>query len=150
MILTDWAKNRFAKDLYATRQTGVTIELADIETETGRPVGHAICSVVLRPEHRNAAGAVMGGVFFTLADLSTAVAMNMVECANAATIEESMKLHWVTVNSSITFIGQPRGEVISAEAICRHMGETSCLYQVDIKDGDYLVAEVMVSGHRLD
>lgn len=150
MILTDWAITRFSKDLYATRQTGVIVNLAEIATETGVPVGHAVCSVPLHPEHRNAAGMVMGGVYFTLADMTAAVAMNMVECANAATVEESMQLHWVTLNSTINFIAQPRGEVITAEAVCRHMGETTCLFQVDIMDDEYLIAQVMVSGQRIE
>jgi len=36
----------------------------------------AICSLTLEAKHKNALGAVMGGVYFTLADFAFAVASN--------------------------------------------------------------------------
>ena len=39
---------------------------------------YAVCSMEIRKSHRNAAGNVMGGVIFTLADFAFAVSSNNV------------------------------------------------------------------------
>ena len=66
--LTHKAREIFSHDLYATESTDVKIEEAR--------EGYARCSLTLTPLHRNAMGAVMGGVMFTLADLAFAIAAN--------------------------------------------------------------------------
>ena len=60
-------RNIFAQDRFAT-ENGAVIE------EVGEH--YAKCSVVLEPKHYNAARAVMGGVYFMLADFAFAVASN--------------------------------------------------------------------------
>ena len=90
--LTHKAREIFSHDLYATESTGVKIEEAR--------EGYARCSLTLTPLHRNAMGAVMGGVMFTLADLAFAIA------ANSHCLANNQPLQWVSLNSSIHYLGQ--------------------------------------------
>ena len=57
----------FENDRFAT-ENGAVIE--EVEEH------YAKCSLKLGSHHRNAMGAVMGGVYFTLADFAFAVAAN--------------------------------------------------------------------------
>ena len=75
MNLTLKAREVFANDHYATEATGATIDKVERRM--------AECSLTLADKHRNALGAVMGGVMFTLADLAFAAA------AKAQHLEES-------------------------------------------------------------
>lgn len=63
----DEIREFFAKDRFAT-ENGAVIEAVGKNTAT---VGMKI-----EPRHRNAAGIVMGGAIFTLADFAFAVASN--------------------------------------------------------------------------
>ena len=60
----------FSKDRFAT-ESGAVIEEVDDH--------YAKCTLKLKASHRNAMGAVMGGVYFTLADFAFAVAANWQE-----------------------------------------------------------------------
>ena len=63
------AREFFYKDKFAV-DTGITLdELSE---------DHAICSLKLTDNHRNAYGGVMGGVIFTLADFAFAVLSNQI------------------------------------------------------------------------
>lgn len=55
----------FKTDRFAT---DAGVEIVDAAS------GYARCRLAVRPEHKNAGGIVMGGVVFTLADLTFAVA----------------------------------------------------------------------------
>ena len=57
----------FADDRFAT-EAGAFIEWV-------RP-GEALCSMVIGPQHKNAAGILQGGASFTLADFAFAAAAN--------------------------------------------------------------------------
>ena len=57
----------FANDRFAT-DNGAVIEQVD--------EGYAKCWLEIQPHHLNAAGTVMGGAIFTLADFAFAVASN--------------------------------------------------------------------------
>ena len=57
----------FEKDRFAA-ETGAVIDEIDDR--------YARCSLTLEAKHKNALGAVMGGVYFTLADFAFAVASN--------------------------------------------------------------------------
>lgn len=57
----------FSNDRFAT-DNGAVIEQAD--------EGYAKCWLEIQPHHLNAAGTVMGGAIFTLADFAFAVASN--------------------------------------------------------------------------
>ena len=78
----------FAKDRYAT-DSGAYIE------EIGEH--YAKCSIRLDERHRNAVGAVMGGVYFTLADFTFAVATNW------------KKPEVVSLNSTVTYLAPAKG-----------------------------------------
>ena len=122
-------KNIFAEDRFAN-QNGAVIEIAE--------EGYAKCTLMLDERHCNAAGGVMGGVSFMLADFAFAVAAN------------HNKMNTVTLSSSITFLGVPRGKKLIAEANCVKDGRSTCCYRVEVKDElGNAVAEVTMNGFHL-
>ncbi len=125
------ARRFFSGDVFATAVTGAEIEDCGPD--------HARCSLRLEPRHRNAAGQVMGGVLFTLADLAFAVAAN-----NQGPLT-------VTAVSQITFLSPVRGQVLTAETRLVKSGRRSCCFAVDITDDlGTLVATVSSTGMRLE
>lgn len=118
--LTHKAQETFAKDLYATEVTGIVIEMADEKIVR--------CSLELTSRHRNAMGAVMGGVMFTLADFAFAVA------ANSCCLAEDEPLAWVSLGSSIQYLSQTKGSHLTAETSCVKQGRTTCVYNITIYD----------------
>lgn len=118
--LTHKAQERFAHDLYATEATGIIIDDAK--------EGYARCSLTLTPLHRNAMGAVMGGVMFTLADLAFAVA------ANSECLVEDQPLQWVSLNSTIQYLGQTKDRTLIAETHRVKSGRRTCVYNITIHD----------------
>jgi len=120
----------FKDDVYATQVTGIGIDACG--------PNYAKCSLALEPKHRNAAGQVMGGVLFTLADFAFAVAAN-----NSGPLT-------VTAVSQITFLSAARGNVLTAETRLVKDGKRSCYFQIDITDDlGTLVATVSSSGMHL-
>lgn len=103
----------FQKDRFATIN-GMYIE----------EIGHkyAKCALVITDDHRNALGALMGGVSYTLADFAFAVASNW---ENSGT---------VSLNTNITYLAPAKGKMLYAEAICVKDGRTTCYYSIDISD----------------
>lgn len=136
-----WARGCFASDRYATEATGITIEELDVDNATHG--GWARCRLSLKLRHRNARGAVMGGVFFTLADFSAAIAMNVAESAG------SNELHWVSLSGTVNFMAQPRGEELTAVARCIRQGRGTCLYETHITEQDRILACVTTTGMRV-
>ena len=133
--LTHKAVEVFSKDLYATQATGVKF------VEVGRD--YAKCTLEIQPLHRNAMGGVMGGAMFTLADLAFAAA------ANSRCLEAGEPLTWVSTNSSIHYLSQPTGYILTAETQCVKSGKTSCLYQINIHDQQQnLIAIVTTTGRN--
>lgn len=118
--LTLKARHIFSQDAYATQATGVAIDVVEQE--------YARCSVPLSERLRNAMGAVMGGVMFTLADLAFAAA------ANSKCLEQDMPIAWVTTGSNIEFLAQPKGNLLTAETECIKHGKNSCVYLIHITD----------------
>lgn len=97
--------------------------------------GYAKCSLVIGERHKNAVGGIMGGVPFTLADFSYAVASNHEEP------------RWVSLNSTITFLGVAKGEQLIAEAVCVKEGRSTNFYEIMVKDNlGNLVASVSING----
>ncbi len=85
----------FAKDRFAT-QSGATIqEIGD---------NYAKCTMDITPDHLNAAGIVMGGAIFTLADFAFAVASNW---------NKGLHVSW---SSQITFLNVAKGSTLISEA----------------------------------
>ncbi len=129
MDYTEKARECFSGDVFATKTTGIKIVLAEKD--------HAICSLEPNRAHMNANGKVMGGVLFTLADFTFAVAANT---NNAPT---------VTLTSQISYITPAYGDKLYAEAKCLRSGRSYAAYLVEIKDGSgNLVASVSATGAR--
>ena len=128
MISLEEVRKTFEKDRFATENGMVIDEVGD---------GYAKCSLLLAERHRNAMGAVMGGVSFTLADFAFAVAANW------------QKAGVVSLNSSITYLGVAKGERLAAEAVCVKEGRSTSCYRIDVKDElGNLVAAVTATGFR--
>lgn len=119
MMTLEEAQRIFRHDRYATELTGV--KLTSISKQTAQ------CTLRLTPSHRNAMGNVMGGVFFTLADLAFAAAANS-ECNET--------LHWVSLNSQIHYLTQPKSDIIEATASCIKQGRSTCVYEITIRDSE--------------
>ena len=123
------AVERFSKDLYATETTGIIIE--DVYPD------YAKCSLMVDDRHLNAAGFVMGGAIFTLADFAFAIASN---CGHEFT---------VTLTSQISYINGTKGSILFAEAKCIKSSKRVCFYEIEVSDGNgNLVARISTTGYR--
>lgn len=103
----------FENDRFAT-ENGMVID------EVGE--NYAKCSLTICSVHKNAVGAVMGGVPFTLADFAYAVATNHNEPK------------WVSLSSGITYLGTAKGTRLIATANCVKSGRSTNYYRVDVTD----------------
>ncbi len=83
---------------------------------------HAISSVILTEDHKNANGGIMGGAIFTLADLAFAALANNI---HKPTVAQQV---------SINYLAQPKGEKLTAEASIIRNGRTTCVLQIIVKD----------------
>lgn len=118
----------FANDRFAT-ENGAVIEQVGENAAT--------VSMNIDARHRNAAGIVMGGAIFTLADFAFAVASN------------HNKLGTVSLSANITFLKASKGDKLTAKAECVRDGRTTCYYRVDITDNTgALIAELTTSGYK--
>ena len=123
------AVERFSRDLYATKTTGIVIE--EVAPD------YAKCSLTVKDFHLNAAGFVMGGALFTLADFAFAVASN---CENPLT---------VTLTSQINYLSATKGPLLWAEARCVKSSKKIGFYEIEIHDNQgTLVAKVSATGYR--
>ncbi len=122
-------RNIFLADRFAN-ENGAVIEAFD--------EGYAKCTLALEARHRNAAGGVMGGVPFMLADFAFAVAVN------------HEKMGTVSLASTISYLGAAKGNTLIAEAHCVKEGRNTCYYRVDVTDDTgRAVAEVTINGFHL-
>jgi len=122
----DEVRKRFQNDRFATL-SGARIEKISRNS--------AVCSMKIGKSLLNAAGTVMGGAIFTLADFTFAVAANW-----------NKPLH-VSVSSQITFLAPPKGSALIAKASVIKEGRSTCLYEIDIRDdAGTKVAFVTVNG----
>ena len=108
------ARSYFQADRFATQALGAQID----EVREG----YARCSLRLEEKHRNAQGAVMGGVLFTLADFAFAVASNVGESVT------------VSVSSNIEFMSAAKGEKLIATADVDKNGRTLAFYTCYVTD----------------
>ena len=119
----------FAGDKFATKNGAVIEKIGE---------DSAVCSLVITDDHRNAMGAVMGGVYFMLADFAFAVAANWKE------------MGCVSLNSDISFLSSTKGTKLIATANCVRDGKTTVCYRVDVTDDlDKPIAAVTITGYRL-
>ncbi len=115
-------KDFFKNDLYATELSG--IEILEVKDD------YAKCVMKITDNHRNAAGGVMGGAIFTLADFCCAVATN-----------KKGKLA-VAAQSSISFINGAKGDTLYAENVVQKNGKRNAFNLIKIYDNlGVMVAE---------
>ncbi len=121
---------RFKNDRYATESLGAVIE------EAGE--GFARVGMVVGSQHRNAMGAVMGGVYFTLGDYAFAIASNIGQPPT------------VSVSNSIDYLAAAKGNRLVAECRMEKSGRSMCFARVDVRDGEgRLCARMNVTGARV-
>ena len=119
----------FAGDKFATKNGAVIEKIGE---------DSAVCSLIITDDHRNAMGAVMGGVYFMLADFAFAVAANWKE------------MGCVSLNSDISFLSSTKGTKLIATANCVRDGKTTVCYRVDVTDDlDKPIAAVTITGYHL-
>ena len=122
-------RNFFEGDRFATENGAVIEEIGSHS---------AVCSLIITDSHRNAMGAVMGGVYFTLADFAFAVAANW------------EKTDCVSLRSDISFLGTAKGKKLIAKALCVKDGRTTACYRVDVTDDlGNLAAVATVTGYHV-
>ncbi len=118
----------FSKDRFATENGAYIEEVRE---------HYARCSMELTERHRNAAGGIMGGVHFVLADFTFAVATNW----NGMGV--------VSLSSTINYLGRVKGNKLIAEAQCVKEGRSTLYYRITITDDlGSQVAEVGINGFR--
>lgn len=129
--LLERARETFGRDKFATEVTG--IEIVDVRENYAR------CELAIDDRHRNAMGAVMGGVIFTLADFCFAVAAN------------AERLSVVSVSSNIVYLNAVRGNKLIAEAQCLKYGRKNCFFRISVTDElGTQVAEITETGCQVD
>lgn len=118
----------FKKDRFATDNAMVIDSVGD-KTAT--------CSLEIGDIHMNAVGHVMGGVYFTLADFTFAVATNW----------ENPGI--VSLSSTINFHATAKGKKIICVAKCLKSGRTTCSYEMTLTDENgTLLATVLTTGYN--
>ena len=123
------ARDFFKGDKFAATN-GIVLEELDDE--------HALTSVLLTDKHRNALGGVMGGAIFTLADFAFAVFSNQL---HNATVAQQV---------SINYLAAPKGDRLTAKAVCRKNGRSSCVINVDVTDSlGRAIAQFVGTGFKL-
>ncbi len=124
------ARAFFAGDRFAT-ENGAVID------EIGK--NYAVCSMKITPHHLNAAGRVMGGAVFMLADFAFAVASNFGHPAD------------VTTTSQITFLRPSQGKMLYARSQEVRRGRTTVYYETSVTDDTgALIARVTAAGQVLE
>lgn len=130
MTLLEEAKAFFIKDRYAMVTTGIEID------EVGDR--YAKCSLKIDDRHRNAVGAVMGGVMYTMADFVFAVASNFKQPVTVTTV------------SQISYLSSPKGDVLYGESRLIKDGKRTCFYEIHITDNlGNLVAIASTTGMHI-
>ena len=129
MTKLEEARAFFAGDRFATENSAVIDEIGE---------HYAICSMEITPHHLNAAGRVMGGAVFLLADFAFAVASNFGHPAD------------VTTTSQITFLRPSQGKMLYAKSQELRRGRTAVYYETSVTDDTgALIARVTASGQVL-
>ena len=119
----------FAHDRFATEAAGCRV----VEGWSG----HAVCEMEITDLHRNAAGGVMGGAIFTLADFALAIACNLGEKPT------------VSISNTIEFLSGAKGSKLIATCDVDRSGRRVGFYTVDIVDDtDRRVARMVATCSR--
>ena len=124
---TEAARAFFSRDTFATETAGIVI----VEAKPG----YAKCQMAVTDAHLNAAGTVMGGAIFTLADFTFAVAANDETGAT------------VSLSATIEYLRPGRGPVLYAETSCDGSTRSVAFYTVLVTDCEgHTVAKLMGTG----
>lgn len=127
MINKEELVHYFANDKFATEVVGITIETVEEDL--------VVCRLSLNDTHRNARGAVMGGVIFTLGDFAFAVFANRHEIAT------------VSLSASISYLGVAKGNELIATVTPIKEGRSVKTAEVAICDEiGNAVAHMVVNG----
>ena len=127
----DEARTYFANDRYATEVTGIVLE--EVREH------YAKCSLKLDERHMNAVGHVMGGVIYTMADLTFAVSTNF-------------RTEHPTVSNvaQVSYLSSPAGDTLYSESKLLKDGRRICFYEICIWDNSGKeVAIVSMNGYHL-
>ena len=129
MKTLDEVRKIFENDRFATENGAVIDEIGERS---------ATFSLVITNSHRNAMGAIMGGVYFMLADFAFAVAANW------------EKMGCVSIHSDISFLNAAKGKKLVAKAMCVKDGKSTVCYRVDVTDDlGNTTAVVTVTGYKI-
>ena len=124
------AREFFSQDRYATNATGIVIdEIGDRYSKV---------SLQIEDRHKAAGDHVMGGVFYTIADFSFAVANNTP--GNLT----------VTTDGNIYYYSQPKDDMLIATCECIKDGRRFCFCESTVTDGlGNPVAKVSFTGAHI-
>lgn len=125
-------KQFFDGDKYATEASGIVIEKAE--------KGHSVVTLEPDGRHLNAVGALMGAVYYTMADFAFAVAENCVLDSDTVTVTQSAQMN---------FLRGWRGGKITCTADIVKDGRFVCLYEVKAFDQEGKeLALIIVNGFK--
>ena len=125
------ARKFFANDRYATEATGIVIE------EVGSH--YAKCSLKIDDRHMNAVGHVMGGVVYTMADLTFAISTNF-----------RAERPTVTNVAQISYMNSPEGDTLYSQSKLLRDGKHICFYEIRIWDSTGKdIAVVSINGFHI-
>jgi acyl-CoA thioesterase len=128
MKTIDELRSFFGNDRFAIGQ-GITIDCVSEDRAT--------CSLTRREDHLNALGSAQGGLIYTLADFTFAVAANVEGVST------------VTLNTSIHYLRGPKGKILTATAVRVHQTRSTCVYDVEVTDDlGTPVAKMSATGFR--
>ena len=105
----------FKQDRYATVATGIVIDEIDNN--------YSKVSLKLQDHHKAAGDHIMGGVFYTIADFSFAVATNTPDSLT------------VTMNGNASYYRQPKDDKLIATCRMQKEGKRFCFYESTVTDG---------------
>ncbi len=118
-------KKFFTNDVFAC-SLGIEI----IEAKDGR----GVCTMQKRSDLLNANNVLQGGALYTLGDFAFAV--------GAASTGKVC----VTSTLTMSYLKPAKGNTFTAIATPVHLGRTLYTYNVDVLDGDTLVAKLLITG----
>ena len=125
------ARAYFANDRYATEATGIVIE------EVAEH--YAKCSLKLDARHLNAVGHVMGGVVYTMADLTFAVSTNF-----------RAERPTVTNVAQVNYLNSHEGDTLFSESRLIKDGRRICFYEIRIWDNTGKdIAIISMNGYHI-
>ena len=131
--MTDLEEARafFANDKYATEATGIVIEAVGEH--------YAKCSLKLDSRHLNAVGHVMGGVVYTMADLTFAISTNFRAVRPT-----------VTNVAQVSYMEAPAGDTLYSESRLLRDGRHICFYEIRVRDSEGVdVAVISMNGYHI-